>query len=552
MCESHIWRPGVRVKGWRAFSSTLNGLVIRPWPRVAATCTAPYHPDVRFLFIVAAATLLNSCVSGIRQEIYVPRNAVTTLITNVVIYDGTGGPPHKGSVRIADSIIVGVGALWKRDGENTVDGGGLALAPGFIDTHSHADRALKNGSDALGALSQGVTTVIVGQDGSSDFPIDRFFKKMEAGPLNVGSYVGHGTIRSRVMGSDYKREAREDEIQKMQILIAEELRSGAIGLSTGLEYDPGIYSSRAEVFELAKTAAREDGRYASHIRSEDRDFWPALDEVQLIGIGADLPVHISHLKLAMTSLWGSGDKLVAQLDAQRGRGLALTADVYPYRYWQSDLTVLFPQRNFTDRSAAEFALREVAQPDSVTVTRFDANPAYEGKTIAEIARLRDTDAPATLMALIAESEAARASGRGANTIIATSMTEPDIEAILKWSSTNICSDGELDGKHPRGFGAFTRVLGHYTRERKLFSFAEAIHKMTLLPAVSIGIPNRGIIGTAMFADLVLLDTALVADRATPAEPHALSTGIAKVWVNGVLAFENGHVTGAKAGKIVVP
>jgi N-acyl-D-amino-acid deacylase len=507
---------------------------------------------VRSILLLAAATLLNSCVGGIRQEIYAPRNAVTTLITNVVIYDGTGDPPRKGSVRIADSIIVGIGALWARNGEKTIDGGGLALAPGFIDTHSHADRALKTGSDALGALSQGITTVIVGQDGSSDFPVDRFFKKMEHGPLNVGSYVGHGTIRSRVMGSDYKREARPDEIQKMQILIAEELRSGAIGLSTGLEYDPGIYAPRGEVMELAQTTAREDGRYASHLRSEDREFWSAIDEVQLIGVGARLPVHISHLKLAMTSLWGSGDKLIARLDAERRRGVEVTADAYPYRYWQSDLSVLFPQRNFTDRGAAEFALREVAQPDSITLTRFDANPAYEGKTIAEIARLRDSDAPATLMALIAESEAARERGHGANSIIATSMTEPDIEAILKWPFTNICSDGELDGKHPRGFGAFTRVLGYYTRERKLFSFAEAIRKMTLLPAVSVGIPNRGIIGTAMFADLVLLDTALVGDRATPAEPHALSTGISKVWVNGVLAFENGHVTGAKGGKIVVP
>jgi N-acyl-D-amino-acid deacylase len=152
------------------------------------------------------------------------------------------------------------------------------------------------------------------------------------------------------------------------------------------------------------------------------------------------------------------------------------------------------------------------------------------------------------MALIAESEAAHTG----STIIATSMRESDIETILKWSAANICTDGELDGKHPRGFGAFTRVLGHYVRERKLMTFTEAIHKMTLLPAVSLGIPNRGTISTAMFADLVLLDTAAVIDRATTAEPHAISAGIAKVWVNGVLAFDNGHVTGAKAGKIVLP
>ena len=505
-------------------------------------------PILSGIAALALATLVDSCSLAVRQEIYAPRNAKTTLITNVVIYDGTGDPPKKGSVRIADSIIVGIGALWPRTGEPTVDGGGLALAPGFIDTHSHADRALKNGNDGLGALSQGITTVIVGQDGSSEFPIDRFFKRMVGGPLNIGSYVGHGTVRSRVMGSDYKREARPDEIQKMQILIAEELRSGAIGLSTGLEYDPGIYSSRNEILELAKTVANEDGRYASHIRSEDREFWQAIEEVGMVARAAKIPVHISHMKLAMTSLWGLSDGLIQRLEGDRRRGIAVTADAYPYRYWQSDLTVLFPERNFSDRAAAEFALREVAMPDSILLTRFGANPSYEGKTLAEIARLRDADPASTLMALIAQSEAAKTG----STIIATSMRESDIETILKWSATNVCTDGELDGKHPRGFGAFTRVLGHYVRERKLMTFTEAIHKMTLLPAVSLGIPNRGTISTAMFADLVLLDTAAVIDRATTAEPHAISAGIAKVWVNGVLAFDNGRVTGAKAGKIVLP
>ena len=428
----------------------------------------------RFSFAVAALTfelLVTSCTLAAREEIYAPRNAKTTLITNVVIYDGTGYSPRKGSVRIADSIIVGIGALSPRTGEPTVDGGGLALAPGFIDTHSHADRALKNGNDGLGALSQGITTVIVGQDGSSEFPVDRFFKRMEGGPLNVGSYVGHGSVRARVMGADYKREARADEIQKMQILIAEELRSGAIGLSTGLEYDPGIYSARSEIIGLAKTVAREQGRYASHIRSEDRDFWKAIDEVGTIATVTGIPVHVSHMKLAMTSLWGLSDGLLAKLDAYRRRGMAVTADVYPYRYWQSDLTVLFPERNFTDRAAAEFALREVAMPDSITLTSFAANPSYEGKTIAEIARLRDNDPASTLMALIAESEAAHTG----STIIATSMRESDLEAILKWPSANVCTDGELDGNTPeasapsRACSDVTSASASSSRLRKRFA-----------------------------------------------------------------------------------
>ena len=481
-------------------------------------------------------------------EIPARESSTTTLITNVVIFDGLGEDAYRGSVRIAGNLIVGVGNLSRRPGETTVDGGGLAIAPGFIDTHSHADRGLQEGSDAIGALSQGITTVIVGQDGSSEFPVEKFLDRMERTglPVNIGSYVGHGMLRSRVMGTDDKRAARPDEIQKMQILLDEELRTGGLGLSTGLEYDPGIYSTEDEVRALARRA----GRYASHIRSEDRAFWSAVDEVVEIGRRERMPVHISHMKLAMTSLWGQANRLISRLDAARRRGVPVTADVYPYRYWQSSLTVLFPKRDFTDRAAAEFALREVAVPDSITITTFGANPDYEGQTLAQIARLRHTDPATTLMALVAQAEASRATGHGSQTIIATSMSEVDIERILKWPFANICSDGELDGKHPRGYGTFTRVLGRYVRERHVITFAEAIRKMTSLAASNVGIRDRGVIEPGVRADLVLFDTMTVADRATPEQPHALSSGIAKVWVNGVLAFDGGKVTGVKAGQAI--
>lgn len=501
-------------------------------------------PRLHTLAFALVAMLCSACQAA-RYEITPPPGAKTTLITNVAIMDGSGDRARVGSVRIANDRIVGIGKLLPGDGEPTIDGGGLVLAPGFIDTHSHADRALRTGSDGLGALSQGITTVVVGQDGSSDFPIEKMFERVEQGsPLNVASYVGHGTLRSRVMGTDFKRHARSDEMQKMQILLDEELRAGAIGLSTGLEYDPGIYSSKPEVLQLSMRA----GRYASHIRSEARTFWDAIDEVLTIGRRTKMPVQISHLKLAMTSIWGQSDKLISKLDGARRRGIDVTADVYPYRDWQSSLTVLFPERDFTNRTAAEFALREVAQPDSITLTRFGANASYEGKTLAEIARLRNTDPAAALMGLIQESEAASASGRGGQTIIATSMTEGDIERILKWPFANICTDAELDDRHPRGFGAFTRVLGHYVRERRIISFPEAIRKMTSLAADNVGLRGRGWIEPGMYADLVLLDTATVADRATPDAPHAISAGIAKVWVNGTLAYDNGKVTGARAGR----
>jgi N-acyl-D-amino-acid deacylase len=479
-----------------------------------------------------------------------------TVLINVSLLDGTGAAARPATVRIVGDRIESVGApntLRPGPTDRVIDGGGLILAPGFIDTHSHADRALRRGNNALGALSQGITTVIVGQDGGSPFPLAEFFAALaqSGAPINVASYVGHGTLRSRVMGQDFKRHATSIELERMKTLLEAELTAGALGLSSGLEYDPGIYSTPAEVVELAKVAAAQNARYISHIRSEDRTFWTAIDEIINIGRVARLPVQVSHVKIAMKSIWGQADSLVRTLDRARASGVDITADIYPYRYWQSGLTVLFPERNFTDRQAAEFALDQVAPPDQITLTNYGPNPSYNGRTLAEVAQSRGIDAPAALMALIQEAEEASRAGRPASqTIIAASMVEPDIERLIAWPFANICTDGELDGRHPRGFGSFPRVLGHYVRDRKVVPLADAVRKMTSLPANNVGIRDRGRVVPGAVADLVLFDPATVADRASPNDPHAVSTGIAKVWVNGVLAYENGAVTNARAGRVL--
>lgn len=509
------------------------------------------HRFVRAAVTVTVTGLLASCGPRPATRSTLP----STLITNVSLLDGSGGPAMRAAVRITSGRIVAVeaGSAQPRAGDQVVDGKGLTLAPGFIDTHSHADRSLLSGNDAVGALNQGITTVVVGQDGESPYPLADFFTKLRGvhPPINVASYVGHGTVREHVLGADYKRTATPAEVARMRELVLEEMRAGALGLSSGLEYDPGIYSSHQELIDLATASASLGGRYISHIRSEDRAFWSAIDEIIDIGRQARLPVQVSHTKLAMKSLWGRADSLIALLDAARARGIDITADVYPYRYWQSGLTVLFPERNFSDRRAAEFALDEVAPPNEITLTRYEPSPAYAGHTVEEIARMRGTDPATTLMWLVNEAEAAEKAGRPAGeTIIAASMDERDIARIIAWPFANICTDGELEGKHPRGFGSFTRVLGRYVREQHVVALPEAIRKMTSLAAANVGIHDRGRIAPGMRADLVLFDPASVIDRATPNDPHALSVGIVKVWVNGILSYDSGKVTGARAGAVI--
>jgi N-acyl-D-amino-acid deacylase len=500
---------------------------------------------------IAAVTFLISI--GVVDVVSAQQAVTSTLITNVSVLDGTGGPARRANVRITGDRIADVGALTPAANERVVDGGGLTIAPGFIDTHSHADRSLRRGSDALGALSQGITTVVVGEDGSSPYPLSAFFDSLTriGLPVNVAAYVGHGTIRSRVMERDYKRHATTAEVERMKPLLAKELEAGGLGLSSGLEYDPGIYSSREEVIELAKVAAAAHGRYISHIRSEDRAEWDAFDEIINIGRQAHLPVQISHAKLAMKSLWGQADSLIRMLDHARASGVDITADIYPYRYWQSGLSVLFPERNFSDRKAAQFALDEVAPADGITLTNYGPHPEYAGKTVAQIATQLGTDPTTTLMTLLKDVEDASKAGRPAgSTIIAAAMDERDIERIMAWRFANICTDGELDGRHPRGYGSFTRVLGRYVRERHVVSMPDAIRKMTSLAAANVGFDDRGRIAKGMRADLVLFDPNTVIDNATPTDPHAISTGIAKVWVNGTLAYEGGKTTGAKGGQII--
>ena len=474
------------------------------------------------------------------------------VIVNARVIDGSGGPSREVNVRVVGDRIANVGDFELSAEDNLVDADGLVLAPGFIDTHSHHDDGLVEMPGALAAVSQGITTIAAGQDGGQNYPLAEFFASLETSPaaINVASYAGHGTLRGRVMGEDYRRHATPEELAEMVGLLRTEMEAGALGLSTGLEYDPGSFSATEELVELAREAALHGGRYVSHIRSEDQYFWEAIDEVINIGREARIPVQVSHIKLAMTRWWGQADRLKHKLDEARASGVDITADIYPYRAWNSGfswLTTLFPDRDLDRRDGAEYILRDMLSPEGILVATYRPEPAYDGMTIAEIANIRGSDPETTLMELLKADMAVGGEGAGSQ-MLGLAMDEPDIESIMAWPHTVIGSDGELAGVHPRGFGAFTRFLGHYIRERNVISLEEGIRRMTSLSAQHVGIAERGSIQVGHYADLVLFEPETVKDRSTPEAPHVSSAGIEKVWVNGQLVIEGGQITGNRPGK----
>lgn len=488
----------------------------------------------------------------------------TTLIRNASIIDGSGRPARRGDVRVSGDRIVGVGTLSPLPSDRIVDAHGLALAPGFIDTHSHHDRGLVGGRGGRGGsgdstarvdpraglamVSQGVTTIVIGQDGGGS-GLAALFASIEAQPpaINVASYVGHGAIRSKVLGEDFKRHATPAEIERMKTLVREDMTAGALGLSTGLEYDPGIYSSPDEVLALAKVAGDMGGRYISHIRSEDRWFWAALDEVITIGRVNHMPVQVSHIKLGMLDLWGHADSVVHVLNRARASGVQVTADIYPYTFWQSNLGVLFPKRNFADSTEAVFVLAHVSRADGIIFNSFPRHAEYVGKNLAQVAKLRGTSDVRALLDLLAEP------GGSGSGIVARGMDDADVEQLIRWPFANVCSDGTSTGLHPRGFGSFSKVLGPYVRDKKLFPLEEAVRKMSSLAASNVGIRERGSIEPGYYADLVLFDPATVKDNADFGPPGAaqrLATGIQTVWVNGQIVFDSGKPSGAYPGKVI--
>jgi len=479
----------------------------------------------------------------------------STLITEVRIIDGTGIPAYVGSVRVKGNQIVAVGNLQALPGEQVIKGQNKFLCPGFIDAHSHHFSSLRNFPQAAATNNQGITTIVIGQDGGS-YPVDslRIWMGQRKAAVNVATYTGHTSLREQVMGEDQLlRAATSAEISSMQKILAEEIKKGSLGLSTGLEYEPAFYSSKDEVMLLAKTAAAQKGRYISHIRSEDVTLQDAVDEIIRIGRETGMPVQISHLKIALRSQWNTSAALLQQLQQARVEGVNITADVYPYTFWNSTLKVLFPSRKYTSLPDATLAVTQLCDPSGSVMVHFAPVPAYEGKTLSQIAHIRKESPAQTLIQLITMADSFRKANPefsgSVETIMGKAMTENDVRNFIAWPLSVICSDGG-NGGHPRGYGTFTRVLFEYVKKQPLMSVETAVYKMTGLTAQHLGLQKRGVIAPGYIADLVLMDIDKVKDHATIENGKALSEGIEQVWIGGQVTWKQQKPTGNLPGVFI--
>lgn len=468
-------------------------------------------------------------------------------ITRVTLIDGSGGAPLRDAVVIIHDDRIQAAGSRRRiiipPGARVIDAAGLTIAPGFIDIHNHSGGGLDADPTAATQVSQGITTVALGQDGSSEFPLKEYFEKLERSPvaLNILTFVGHATVRRMVMGKDTNRPATPAEIDQMAKLVDQGMRDGAFGLSTGLEYEIGKAATTEEIIALARVAARYGGIYISHIRDEADKVMEALAEAVRIGETAGLPVQISHIKLGTVSVWGRASEAIGIIKRAHRRGLDVTADCYPYDAWHSTITVLVPSGRHDNVADVAKALADVGGATNITVVSCSAHPDYEFKTLAAIA-LEQKQTPVEMYMRIVRD--------GGATIVCHSMKEADMRAFYAQPWVMVSSDGGIGTRHPRGAGTFPRMLGHFVRELNWLSLQEAIRRMTALPAVRLGLKDRGLIRPGMKADLVLFDASRVIDRATFKEPGLIATGINRVFVNGLEVWLEGAVTGNKPGSVL--
>ncbi|HUF27341.1 MAG TPA: D-aminoacylase [Gemmatimonadaceae bacterium] len=527
-----------------------------------------------FLLSSAAAVLATACRA---RGALVPGNSIQpgrwdVLIRGGHVLDGSGAAGFDADVAILDGRIAAIGEA-ARGGSAAleVDARGRVVAPGFIDIHSHADGSLADDPRAESVIRQGVTTIVVGQDGSSrgvaraggegpDAPsmarvLDGFDRLSPA--VNVASMVGLGSVRRAVIG-DADRPATSAELAEMTAIVERALAGGACGASSGLEYIPGAFATRDELIALCRPLASRGLCYATHMRNEDDRLLEAIDEAIAVARGAGCPLQISHLKTQGPRNWGKLDDAFARIEGAKRGGLDVAFDRYPYIAYSTSLSNLFPA--WSREGGTEAFLARLADPvqaprieaearakvesiggwDNVMVTSAggSADKAAEGARLGAYATARGTDPYAAALALLR-------AGRGSIGMVGFAMSEDNTARILAHPLGMVCSDGggfAIDGParrghpHPRGLGTFPRVLGHYVRERRAMTLEQAVHKMTAFPASRAGLRDRGRLAVGLVADVVVFDPVTVTDRATFTDPFRYPAGVEAVFVNGVAAL----------------
>ena len=523
------------------------------------------------------------------------------MIRGGTVYDGTGSPGRRADVAIRGDRIAGVGDFGGVAAGNVIDATGLAVSPGFINMLSWATESLLVDGRSQGDIRQGVTTEIFGE-GSSMGPLNdamreraveqmgdiryeitwttlsEYLRELERRGVssNVASFIGATTIREHVIGLEDRKPTAE-QLEQMRKLVASEMEAGALGIGSSLIYAPAFYASTEELIELCKVAARYRGKYISHMRSEGNRLIEAVEELIRISREAKIPAEIYHLKAAGQANWPKMDKVVAMVEQARKEGLTITADMYTYTAGATGLDAAMPpwvlDGGYTEaykRLADPAQRKKIAQaiqtpttewenlylaagsPERVLLVEFksEALKPLTGRTLAEVAKMRGEDPVETIMNLVLED-------RSRVGTVYFMMSEDNIRKQIALPWVSFGSDAASmapeppftkSAAHPRAYGNFARLLGKYVRDENVIPVAEAVHRLSGLPATNLELDRRGFLREGMFADIAVFDPATVADRATFEEPHQYAVGMRHVFVNGVHVLKDGEHTGAKPGR----
>lgn len=550
--------------------------------------------------LFAALLICASCSSGATPQ----PPAFDVVVRGGTVYDGSGEPGRKVDVGIRGDRIVTLGDLSSAAAKTTVDAANLAVAPGFINMLSWSTESLLIDGRSQGEIRQGVTLEIFGE-GSSMGPLTPEMKKRmvdEMGDLkyeitwttlaeylkelekrgvstNVASFIGATTIREHVIGLEDKQPTPE-QLDRMRALVKQEMEAGALGIGSSLIYAPAFYATTEELIELCKVAAQYGGKYISHMRSEGNRLVEAVEELLRISREAKIPAEIYHLKAAGKANWQKIDTVIAMIEKARAEGLKITADMYTYPAGATGLDAAMPPWVLDGGYEAAFKrLKDPAtrkkiahaittpstewenlylaagSPDRVLLVEFksDALKPLTGKSLAEVAKLRNESIPDTIMNLVLED-------RSRVGTVYFMMSEENLTKQIKLPWVSFGSDAASmlpeppftkANPHPRAYGNFARLLGRYVRDEKVIPLEEAVRRLSSLPATNLGLENRGMLREGMFADVVIFDPAQIADRATFEKPHQYAIGMKHVFVNGVQVLKDGEHTGAKPGRAVL-